>query len=87
MENKLLTFPCTFTIKIMGINDQRLIPEVVAIISSLSDTFNPDTGITTRESVKGRYLSISATIEAKSQAQLDQIYITLNKHELVKVTL
>ena len=33
------------------------------------------------------YLSISADIVAQSQQQLDDIYRTLNKHKLVKVTL
>ena len=85
--DKLIKFPSSFTIKIMGVNHIDLIPEVCAIISSHSDTFEPEADIVTKESTKGNYLSVSATITATSQQQLDNIYIELNKHALVKVTL
>lgn len=84
---KLLQFPCTFTIKIMGLNNEKLVTEVADIIANLSPSFNPAIHLTTKNSTKGNYLSISATIEAKSQEQLDQIYQALNNHELVKITL
>ena len=71
----------------MGINSEDLVPEVVAIISAHSDTFNPEADIVVKPSSKGNYLSITATIQAQSQVQLDSIYLALNKHELVKVTL
>ncbi len=71
----------------MGTNSEDLVPEVTAIISALSNTFNPETDIVTKLSTKGNYLSISATITAQSQEQLDNIYLNLNKHKLVKVTL
>ena len=85
--DKLLTFPTIFTIKIMGNNDIDLIPEVCAIIGANCDSFNPEADVVTKESTKGNYLAISATINAISQQQLDDIYIALNKHRLVKVTL
>ena len=85
--DSLLKFPCSFPIKIMGINSEDLVPEVVAIISARSHTFNPEADIVAKPSSKGNYLSITATIQAQSQEQLDNIYLALNKHELVKVTL
>jgi|APCry1669189844_1035258.scaffolds.fasta_scaffold257326_1 putative lipoic acid-binding regulatory protein len=85
--DKLLKFPSSFTIKIMGTNHIDLVPEVCAIVASHSDTFNPEADIATKQSTKGNYLSISATITATSQQQLDNIYTELNKHALVKVTL
>ncbi len=83
----LLKFPCSFTIKIMGSNTPDLISEVAAIIASRSNNFNPEADIVTKQSTKGNYMSISATITAQSQIQLDDIYQALNKHTLVKVTL
>lgn len=83
----LLEFPSEFAIKIMGINHEDLIPEVIAIVSAHSSTFNPEGNIVTRLSKEGKYLSITATINAQSQQQLDDIYRALNKHELVKITL
>ena len=85
--DKLLKFPSSFNIKIIGTNHIDLVPEVCAIIASNSDTFNPEADIVTKQSTKGNYLSLSATITATSQQQLDNIYIELNKHRLVKVTL
>ena len=86
-KTTLLEFPCKFAIKIMGINHEDLIPEVTAIISAHSSTFNPEGDITTKLSKESKYLSVTATINAQSQQQLDDIYRALNKHELVKITL
>jgi putative lipoic acid-binding regulatory protein len=71
----------------MGSNTPDLISEVAAIIASRSNNFNPEADIVTKQSTKGNYMSISATITAQSQIQLDDIYQALNKHTLVKVTL
>jgi hypothetical protein len=86
-DKKLLEFPCLFPIKIMGINDPDLIAEVVAIVSRHTSHFNPDADIVIKESKHGNYLSITANITATSQKQLDTIYLELNGHKLVKVTL
>lgn len=84
---ELLDFPCEFPIKIMGINVAELISEVSAIISIHARDFDPKRGISVRLSSKGTYLSITATITAHSKEQLDNIYLALNKHPLVKFTL
>ena len=89
-ENKtqeILKFPCSFPIKIMGINHEDLLPEVIAIITKHVSNFNPQADITTRPSNKGNYLAITATIMATSKQQLDTIYLELHKHKLVKVML
>jgi hypothetical protein len=86
-KEKLLKFPCLFPIKIMGINHPDLIVEVVAIVSRHVAYFNPQADITTKLSKQENYLSVTATIMATSQKQLDTIYTELNQHELVKVTL
>lgn len=83
----LLTFPCQYTIKIMGINVEEFVPQVVAIIASFSDSFDPQTNVAVKPSTHNKYLSISATITAQSQEQLNHIYETLNNHELVRITL
>ena len=86
-KESLLKFPCRFQIKIMGLNHIDLIPEVVAIIAAHSSSFNPEADIVTKPSKAQKYLAVTATIDAQSQQQLDNIYIELNRHELVKVTL
>ena len=86
-KKSVIEFPCKFANKVMGIQHDDLVPEVVAIISLHAGDFNPELDITIKPSAKGNYLSITATITAKSQEQLDNIYRALNKHELVKITL
>jgi putative lipoic acid-binding regulatory protein len=87
MSDKLLAFPCLFPIKIMGTNAPDLIAEVSAIISRNAAHFEPQADIATKLSKQGNYLSITATIMATSQRQLDTIYTELNQHKLVKITL
>jgi hypothetical protein len=84
---ELLTFPCEFKIKIMGLNVNELISEVCAIINQHSEDFVPSRDLTSKLSSKGNYLALTVTVQATSKAQLDNIYLTLNNHPLVKITL
>ena len=83
----LLQFPCSFPIKIMGINDEHLLPEVTAIIARHVSDFNPQSDIEIKISSKKNYVAITVTIMAISKQQLDIIYSELHKHNLVKVIL
>lgn len=83
----LIDFPCEFKIKIMGLNVPELINEVVAIISANTEKFDPEGDISSKPSAKGNYIALTATIWATSRAQLDTIYLALNNHSLVKITL
>lgn len=84
---ELLNFPSPFTIKVMGENVPELISEVCAIVAANSDGFEPERDVVTQPSAKGNYLSVRATFTAISKAQLDTIYLALNSHKLVKITL
>lgn len=84
---ELLKFPCPFAIKIMGFNHPELIAEVSAIIIKHAEGFNHDKDLQYKLSRAGNYLSITANINATSKAQLDSIYLALNSHPLVKITL
>lgn len=86
-KQSLLKFPCSFPIKIMGINDNSLIAEVTAVVAKHCTDFDPEDDIKIVPSSKGNYISVTATINATSQQQIDSIYLALNKHELVKFTL
>jgi uncharacterized protein len=86
-KTSLLEFPCHFPIKILGINSEDLIAEVVAVVSRHCNDFDPEDDIKTTPSKKGNYISVTANINATSQTQIDAIYMALSKHELVKFTL
>ena len=82
----LLEFPCDFPLKIMGNNH----PEMATTIASVVITHAPDfdeTTIEVRESSKGNYLSLTCTVRATSQQQLDDLYRALTSHPMVKVVL
>ena len=85
-KNSLFRFPCTFPIKVMGNNTDELYPAVSAIMAKHVPGLD---GVTfeSRLSSGGKYLSITVTFTAQSRAQLDAIYLDLNGHELVLMTL
>ena len=86
MTESLLEFPCDFPIKMMG-RDQ---PEFrVAAFEVIERHAGPVANDAVRESSsrEGRFLSITVTIRATSQQQLDDIYRDLSSHEQILVAL
>lgn len=82
----LLEFPCDFPIKIMGVRTDDFAQLMVELILSHAPDFDPAT-VEMRPSSSGKYLSITCTICAVSQVQLDTIYRALTSHPAVKVAL
>ena len=82
----LLTFPCSFPIKIMG-RDRENFRHVAVLLVEQHAGKLPDDAISTSTSRNGNFLSITITIEAQSQEQLDNIYNDLSDHEAVLVAL
>jgi len=85
-KTTLLEFPTAFPIKIMGEAQDGFAQAIVAIVVKHAPDFDP---ISTemRPSKQGRYLGITCTITATSQAQLDALYSELSAHPLVKMVL
>ncbi len=70
----------------MGLHDEEFEGIVITIINQ----HVPDLGegaITVKESKGGKYISITANIRARSQAQLDALYIDLTAHPKVLMVL
>ncbi len=86
MEQKLpLQFPCTFPIKIMGLNRETF-PE--AVLAIFHRHVAPDQISHSRRLSSGdKYLSLTVTLTAQSREQLDALYRDLHAHELVLMTL
>lgn len=82
----LLEFPCDFPIKIMGARVDAFAQVIVAVVLEHAPDFDAAT-IEMRPSSKGNYLSLTCTIRAESQLQLDNLYRALTAHPLVKVVL
>ena len=86
MSDNLLEFPCSFPIKIMGLDEPGLRELAVDLVSRYAGDI-ADEAVRTSRSKSGKYLSVTITIEAQSQNQLDRIYRDLTEHDRVKVVL
>jgi hypothetical protein len=85
-QDSLLDFPCDFPIKIMGIQQDDFARNMVEIVLRHAPDFAAES-VEMRASATGRYLSLTCTIRATSRAQLDNLYLELTGHPLVKVVL
>jgi putative lipoic acid-binding regulatory protein len=85
-QPSLLTFPCSFPMKIVGRREDGFAQLVAEIVMRHATDFRPET-IEMRTSKNGRYLSLTVTIAAKSREQLDGLYVELSKHPMVMMVL
>ncbi len=81
-----LHFPCDFPIKMMGRDQPEFREAAVALVEQHAGEI-PDDAIRTVVSRKGNFLSITITINAKNQKQLDDIYRDLTEHNDILVAL
>ncbi len=85
-EQKLLDFPCDFPIKMMGREQPEFRDAAVALVERHTGKIRSD-AIRTALSRNGNFLSITITIKAQNQQQLDDIYSDLSEHEEILVAL
>jgi len=85
-QEPLLTFPCSFPIKIMGLASEQFTPTMLALAAQYIDDM---TQVQTQErpSKNGTYTALTLTFEAQSQDQLDQLYRDFSAHPHVKMVL
>lgn len=82
----LLEFPCRFPIKAMGRASDEFESHVTAIVLNHAQLW-PEEVVTSAPSKQGNFVSITVTIEAESQQQLDAIYQELTDSSLVMMAL
>ena len=85
-EESAIEFPCQFPIKMMG----RDSPEFRATARSLVEKHAgavADDAVQAALSRNGRFVSVTVTINAQSQEQLDNIYRDVTSHEDVLMAL
>lgn len=85
-DETLLEFPCDFPIKMMG----RDAPEFHKTARELVEKHTgplDDSALQTATSRNGRFVSITVTVRATSQAQLDAIYIDATANDQVLLAL
>ena len=82
----VLAFPTAFPIKVMGRRESGFTTAVIGIVLRHAPDFMPGS-IETRSSREGTYISLTATINATSREQLDDLYRELCDHPSVVMVL
>jgi uncharacterized protein len=85
-SGELLQFPTSFPIKIMGKQVDGFAQAIADLVLLHAPDFDPAT-MEFRNSKEGNYLGLTATINATSKLQLDELYLALTKHPMVKIVL
>ena len=85
-SDKLLQFPCSFPIKMLGRANSGFSDIAVRLVEQHVGKVTAD-AIQTSESKNGNFLSVTITIKAQCQEQLDNIYNDLSDHEDILVAL
>ena len=85
-QDSAIEFPCDFPVKAMGEAGKDLHATVMEIVRKHApDTEN--SALKSRDSSGGKYVSVTVTVHATSQQQLDAIYTDLSAHEQVLMAL
>jgi hypothetical protein len=82
----LLEFPCAFPIKIMGEAREGFADAMLEIVLRHAPDFVA-ASMEMKASSSGRYVSLTCTITAVSQVQLDDLYREISGHPLVSMAL
>ncbi len=85
-EESLLKFPCAFPIKMMGRDTPEFRQTARALVEKHTGPIS-ESAINDALSRKGNFVSITITIDALSQEQLDDIYRDVSSHEDVLMAL
>lgn len=78
-DETLLEFPCSFPIKMMGRDTSEFRKTARALIENHTGSIDDD-AIRSALSRNGNFVSITITINAQSQQQLDDIYRDVSSH-------
>ena len=85
-EETLFEFPCEFPIKVMGEAEEHFDALVVEIVRRHCPDLT-EGAVKSRLSQKGKYVSVTVTIQAQSRKQLDNIYMDLTAEDRVLMAL
>ena len=85
-KETVFEFPCDFPIKMMGRNTPEFRMTAISIIEAHTGTVD-DRNLQISLSRNGSFVSITITISAQSQQQLDDIYEDVSAHDDVLMAL
>ena len=85
-EESAIEFPCSFPIKMMGRESPEFRATARALVEKHAGAVGDD-AVQAALSRNGRFVSVTVTITATSQDQLDAIYRDVSSHEDVLMAL
>ena len=85
-EESAIEFPCAFPIKMMGRNEAEFRATARALVEKHAGAVDDD-AVQASLSRNERFVSVTVTIHATSQQQLDAIYQDVTDHEDVLMAL
>ena len=85
-EESAIEFPCKFPIKMMGRDTPEFRATARALVEKHAGTVADD-DVQTALSRNARFVSVTVTITAESQEQLDNIYRDVTSHDDVLMAL
>lgn len=85
-ETSALEFPCEFPIKMMGRDSAEFRTTARALVENHAGSV-ADSAVQAAVSRNGRFVSVTVTITATSQQQLDDIYRDVSSHDDVLMAL
>ena len=81
-KESIIEFPTPFPIKALG-KDEPAFRQTVLEIVAMHASFDPERDVKEAVSGKGNFVSVTVTLLAESQEQLDTVYQSLHDNELV----
>lgn len=82
----LLTFPCDFPIKVVGLASADFQNNIIALVREILPDFS-EKNVQTRLSGGSKYLSLTLTVHVTSREELDNLYRKLSASPLVLMAL
>ena len=86
LTTSLIEFPCEFPIKVFGLQQPGFAQAVLEVVTRHDTGFTAAT-MEMRTSKNARYLSLTCTVQATSQEQLDALYQELCEHPSIVMVL
>ncbi|HJQ62763.1 MAG TPA: DUF493 domain-containing protein [Burkholderiales bacterium] len=86
IQATLIEYPCDFPIKILGHTRAGFAQAVLEVVQRHAPDFD-GASLEMKASKRGKYLSVTCVIRARSREQLDALYRDLCDHPMVVMVL
>ena len=80
--DEYLEFPCHFSFKELGLANEELVDQVMAVVRQHTDAGDYSPAV--KPSSKGNYHSVSVSVTVTSKQHIELLYTELGKLELVR---